>query len=68
MAGLVSDLAKLPGAGGNELARLLEAHGALRAFFDLVAAKSSLALAGDPGERARILSLIPRADDRRRHA
>ena len=49
----------------DEHAKLLEAQGALRAFFDLLAAKASLALAGDPGERARLLALIPRADDRR---
>ena len=39
--------------------------GALRAYFDLVAAKATLALAGDPEERARLLSLVPRADERR---
>src|SRR3989442_1753811 len=67
MEDLARDLAGLPGAGNHfdEHARLLEAQGALRAFFDLVAAKASLALAGDPGERARLLALVPRADDRR---
>jgi hypothetical protein len=68
MQGLADDLGRLPGAGAplsDEQAKLLEAQGALRAFFDLLAAKVSLALAGDPDERARMLSLIPRAEDRR---
>jgi hypothetical protein len=65
---LARDLGNLPGTGApvsDEQSQLAEAQGALRAFFDLVAAKASLALAGDPDERARLLSLIPRADDRR---
>lgn len=65
---LLRDLAKVPGAGApisDDQARLYEAQGALRAFFDLFAAKASLALAGDPDERARLLALLPRADDRR---
>jgi len=65
---LLRDLGKLPGAGGpasDEQAQLYEAQGALRVFFDLFAAKASLALAGDPDERSRLLSLIPRTDDRR---
>jgi hypothetical protein len=68
MQGLAEDLGKLPGPGAplsDEQAKLLEAQGALRAFFDLVEAKASLALAGDPDERARLLSLVPRAEDRR---
>ena len=65
---LVRDLAAVPGAGtpvSDEQARLHQAQSALRAFFDLFAAKASLAFAGDPDERARLLSLIPRADDKR---
>ena len=65
---LARDLGKLPAAGApisDEQAALVQAQGALRAFFDLFAAKASLALAGDPDERARLLSLIPRSDERR---
>jgi hypothetical protein len=68
MQDLAGDLGRLPGTGGtlsDDQAQLLQAQGALRAFFDLFAAKASLALAGDPDERARMLSLIPRAEDRR---
>jgi hypothetical protein len=68
MQALASDLAALPGAKGgvtDEVQDLLAAQGALRAFFDLVAAKATLALAGDPEERARLLSLLPRAEERR---
>ena len=68
MQDLARDLAQLPGTGAtlsDEQAALMEAQGALRAFFDLFAAKASLALAGDPDERARLLSLVPRAEDRR---
>jgi len=68
MQDLVRDLGKLPGTSGtlsDEQAQLQTAQGALRAFFDLFAAKASLALAGDPDERARLLSLVPRAEDRR---
>jgi hypothetical protein len=65
---LLRDLTNVPGAGApvsDEQGRLYEAQGALRAFFDLFAAKTSVALAGDPDERARLLALLPRADDRR---
>ncbi|MCA1828140.1 MAG: hypothetical protein ABR567_20450 [Myxococcales bacterium] len=65
---LARDLGKLPGTGApisDEQAALIRAQGALRAFFDLFAAKASLALAADPDERSRLLSLIPRVDDRR---
>jgi hypothetical protein len=68
MQALASDLAPLAGAKGgvtDEVEALLAAQGALRAFFDLVAAKATLALAGDPEERARLLSLLPRAEERR---
>lgn len=68
MQDLARELAGLPGTLGtlsDEQAQLLEAQGGLRAFFDLFAAKVSLALAGDPDERSRLLSLVPRADDRR---
>jgi hypothetical protein len=68
MQDLARDLAALPGTGGtisDEQAQLLQAQGALRAFFDLFAAKASLALAGDPDECGRMLALVPRAEDRR---
>ncbi len=66
MKGLADDLA-VPSTGprADEHRQLIEAQGALRAWFDLVAAKALLAFAGDPDERARLLGLIPRADDRR---
>ena len=67
---LARDLGKLPGTGtpmSDEQASLLQAQGALRAFFDLFAAKASIAMAADPDERARLLALIPRADDRRHY-
>ncbi|HUJ25318.1 MAG TPA: hypothetical protein VLW85_04815, partial [Myxococcales bacterium] len=65
---LLKDLGKVPGAGtpiSDEQERLYKAQAALRVFFDLFAAKTSLAMAGDPQERARLLALLPRADDRR---
>jgi hypothetical protein len=68
MQDLANDLARLPeGRAQNvdEQAQLLEAQGGLRAFFDLFAAKASLALVADPDERARLLALIPRSEDRR---
>ena len=66
MQDLARDLAKMAGGTlADEQAQLLQAQGALRAFFDLFAAKVSLAMAGDPDERSRLLSLVPRADDRR---
>lgn len=66
---LSRDLAALPGArpgADDESSALRAAQAGLRAFFDLVAAKATLALSGDPDERDRLLSLLPRADDRRR--
>ena len=68
MRDLAGDVEKLPGAGApltDEAQALVEAQGALRAYFDLLAAKATLAFAGDPEERARLLSLLPRADERR---
>jgi hypothetical protein len=68
MQDLAADLGKLAGTGApvsDEHARLFAAQCALRVFFDLVAAKASLALAGDPDERTRLLALIPRSEDRR---
>lgn len=68
MQDLVRELEKLPGAAAplsDEQAQLYAAQGALRAFFDLFAAKAALALAGDPDERGRLLALVPRAEDRR---
>lgn len=66
---LARDLAALPGArpgADGESSALRAAQAGLRAFFDLVAAKGTLALSGDPDERDRLLSLLPRAEDRRR--
>jgi len=68
MQDLARDLGAIAGAPAtvsDEQAQLLEAQGALRAFFDLFAAKASLALAADPDERARVLSLLPRVEERR---
>jgi len=68
MQQLVHDLetvAEPPARHGDEQAQVLEAQGALRAFFDLFAAKAALALAADPDERGRLLALVPRADERR---
>ncbi len=68
MQDLARDLGEIAGAPAtvsDEQAQLLEAQGALRAFFDLFAAKASLALAADPDERARVLSLLPRVEERR---
>src|SRR5256885_17056010 len=68
MQDLARDLGAIAGAPStvsDEQAQLIEAQGALRAFFDLFAAKAALALAGDPDERARLLSLIPPTEDRR---
>ncbi len=65
---LERDLAGVPGTGAtlsDEQVKVLETQRALRAFFDLFAAKASLALAGDPEERGRLLALIPRSDERR---
>lgn len=65
---LERELARIGGAGSplsDEQEQLYAAQGALRAFFDLFAAKASLALASDPDERGRLLALLPRADDRR---
>jgi hypothetical protein len=65
---LAADVAKLPGAGApltDEAHGLTQAQSALRAYFDLVAAKATLALAADPEERARLFAALPRAEDRR---
>src|SRR5438067_406118 len=65
---LAADVEKIPGAGApltDEALALVETQGALRAYFDLLAAKATLAFAADPEERARLLSLLPRADERR---
>jgi len=61
----LGEIAGAPSTVSDEQAQLREAQGALRAFFDLFAAKASLALAADPDERARLLSLLPRAEERR---
>jgi hypothetical protein len=68
MRDLADELRELPGAGAplaDEAAALLDAQSALRAYFDLVAAKATLALAGDPEERTRVLASLPRAEERR---
>jgi len=65
---LAADVENLPGAGAplnDEAQALTQAQAALRAYFDLVAAKATLALAADPEERARLFSAFPRAEDRR---
>ncbi|MBS2025188.1 MAG: hypothetical protein JST92_22540 [Deltaproteobacteria bacterium] len=66
---LLTELAGLAGQSAtrtDESETLHRAHAALRAFFDLFAAKSRLILAADPEERVRVLSLLPRATERRR--
>ncbi len=67
MKELGDELEELAGSAkeSDEAAALHTAHGALRAYFDLVAAKATLAFAGDPDERMRLHRLIPRADERR---
>ena len=65
---LAADVEKLPGAGApvtDEAQALMQAQGALRAYFDLIAAKATLAFAADPEERARLFAMLPRAEDRR---
>ena len=68
LKGLADELASVPGAeaGDDASERLHRAHAALRAYFDLVAAKATLGLAGDPAERTRVLALMPRGHERRR--
>jgi hypothetical protein len=64
---LARDVSALPAARtvSDEQVQLFTAQAALRAFFDLFAAKTSLAMAADPDERSRMLALVPRAEDRR---
>lgn len=67
---LLGELDGMPGVAAlrtDETEKLHAAHAALRAFFDLFAAKATLALAADPEERARVLALLPRAHERRRN-
>jgi hypothetical protein len=68
--GLAEDLEgfALPIKEDDASDRLHRFHAALRCYFDLVAAKLLLGLAGDPVERTRLLGLIPRTGDRRLHA
>jgi hypothetical protein len=68
-AGLAAEVAKLPGAAAQDDAseKLHRSHAALRAWFDLVAAKVQVGLSGDPEERSRLLGLIPRGHERRHH-
>ena len=68
MRDLADELRGLPGAGAplaDEATALLAAQSALRAYFDLLAAKATLALAADPEERTRVLASLPRAEERR---
>jgi len=67
MEDLAGELEQIPPANGqsDEAESLHEKHGALRAYFDLLSAKGSLAFAADPEERLRLLALIPRSEDRR---
>jgi hypothetical protein len=68
MQDLARDLGAIAGSPAtvsDEQAQLLEAQGALRAFFDLFAAKASRARAPETAERARVLSLLPRVEERR---
>lgn len=68
-AGLAAEVAKFPGAANSDDAseKLHRSHAALRAWFDLVAAKVQVGLSGDPEERTRLLALIPRGHERRHH-
>ncbi len=68
-AGLAAEVAKLPAASAGDDAseKLHRSHAALRAWFDLVAAKVQVGLSGDPEERTRLLALIPRGHERRHH-
>jgi hypothetical protein len=68
-AGLAAEVARLPGAAPTDDAseKLHRSHAALRAWFDLVAAKVQIGLSGDPEERTRLLALIPRGHERRHH-
>ena len=68
-AGLAAEVAKLPGPAHSDDAseKLHRSHAALRAWFDLVAAKVQVGLSGDPEERTRLLALIPRGHERRHH-
>jgi len=71
MQDLARDLGAIAGAPStvsDEQHSMLERKGRCGRFFDLFAAKASLALAGDPDERARLLSLLPRAEERRTSA
>jgi hypothetical protein len=68
MRDLAGDVEKLPGAGApltDEAHALMQAQSALRAYFDLVAAKATMAFAADPEERARLFAMLPRAEERR---
>ena len=44
---------------------LQRAQSALRAYFDLVGAKATIAFAADPESKKALLSALPRADERR---
>jgi len=68
MRDLAEELRKLPGAGSpltDEAEALQRAQSALRAYFDLVGAKATIAFAADPESRKALLSALPRADERR---
>jgi hypothetical protein len=68
MRDLLQELRTLPGAGTpltDEAEALQRAQSALRAYFDLVGAKATIAFAADPESKKAILSALPRADERR---
>ena len=64
---MAEELAVHAGLAGahDDHAALHEAQGAIRAYFDLVAAKGTLAFAADREELNRLLSLLPRGVERR---
>jgi len=68
MRDLADELRRLPGAGSpltDEAEALQRAQSALRAYFDLVGAKATIAFAADPESRKALLSALPRAEERR---
>ena len=68
MRDLAEELRGLPGAGSpltDEAEALQGAQSALRAYFDLVGAKATIAFAADPESRKALLSALPRAEERR---
>ena len=64
---MAEELAVHAGLAGahDDHAALHEAHSALRVYFDLVAAKGTLAFAADRDELNRLLARLPRGVERR---